>query len=126
MSLTAEKVTELVAKWRRQAATGEKLYRSGQVDEATPIYVYNACAHELETLLNAALAEADGPTPWAYAIETPGGDMYDGEYAVFGDKHSAQDQVDCLNDDLDESEEQYKLVPLFRGEPSPAAEGRKK
>lgn len=52
--------------------------------------------------------------PWAYAIETPGGDMYDGEYAVFGDRNSADDQAENLNDDLPESDEQYKVVELFR------------
>jgi hypothetical protein len=125
MSLTAEKVRDLAEKLALQVTQFPSEFREWQeVRWVSP--TPQKVADWFEATLNAALAEADGPAPWAYAIETPGGDMYDGEYAVFGDKHSAQDQVDCLNDDLEESEEQYKLVPLFRGDPSPAAEGRKK
>lgn len=52
--------------------------------------------------------------PWAYAIETPGGDMYDGEYAIFCDYRSAKDRVDTLNDDLPIAAEQYKLAVLYK------------
>jgi hypothetical protein len=52
--------------------------------------------------------------PWAFTIETPGGDMEDGEYAVFSDRRSAQEHVDELNEELLETEERYKVVPLFR------------
>jgi len=70
-------------------------------------------------LVHAAPTAAPLGEPWAYAIETPGGDMYDGEYAVFGDERSCRDQVENLNDDLEETEEQYKVVPLYRA-PAPA------
>src|SRR5271163_3486356 len=36
--------------------------------------------------------------PWLYAIEGPNGEWKDGETCVFGDRASAQDEVDLLND----------------------------
>jgi len=50
--------------------------------------------------------------PWLYAIEGPNGEWKDGETCVFGDRASAQDEVDLLNDDG--REKGYKVVPLYR------------
>ncbi len=64
--------------------------------------------------LRAASGGALSAEPWLFAIAEPSGAWHDGEQCVFGDRESAQNEVDMLNDDLPEGEEQYKLVPLFR------------
>jgi len=107
----------LVERWREDS----KIQRERQNHEGICFCPHcmaaksrEVCADELSALLDQhAVAEPSG-MPWAYAIETPGGDMYDGEYAVFGDELSCLDQVGNLNDDLDETAEQYKSVALYR------------
>jgi|SRR5208282_1483194 len=54
-----------------------------------------------------------GAAPWLYAIEGANGEWTDGESCVFGDRASAQDEVDLLNDSLEE-EHRHKVVPLYR------------
>ena len=62
----------------------------------------------------AASGGALSSEPWLFAIAEPSGAWHDGEQCVFGDRESAQNEVDMLNDGLPEGEEQYKLIPLFR------------
>jgi hypothetical protein len=53
--------------------------------------------------------------PWLWAIEDANGKWKDGESCVFGDAVSAKDEVDLLNNDLSsDSDEWYKVVPLYR------------
>ena len=53
--------------------------------------------------------------PWLYAIAEPNGHWHDGESCVFADRESAQDEVDSLNDNVEESPEPlYQVVPLYR------------
>jgi len=61
--------------------------------------------------------------PWLYAIEETNAagasSWHDGENCVFGDRESAQDEVDLLNDDYPD-EQPFRVVPLYRTEPPSA------
>jgi hypothetical protein len=57
--------------------------------------------------------------PWLFAIEEQSEDgrwsWHDGENCVFGDKQSAQDEVDQLNDAVEDWQgSPYRVVPLYR------------
>jgi len=61
--------------------------------------------------------------PWLYAIEETNAagasSWHDGENCVFGDRESAQDEVDLLNDDYPD-EQPFRVVPLYRtSQPQP-------
>jgi len=118
-----EQLRAAVARWRRISDHHFNRYSNAPDPADRRDFglsdAYVTCANELEAILSQPEPSAAPlDEPWAYAIETPGGDMYDGEYAVFGDEHSCRDQVENLNDDLEETEEQYKVVALYR---APAA-----
>jgi len=74
----------------------------------------------------AALAASQPATqPWIYAIRNKDGEWQCDENCVFGDRVSCQDAVDERNDEFEEGEKEYFLVPLYRESPpaAPAAAG---
>lgn len=80
-----------------------------------------AIVHELLWANQAAAAQAalalpaEPPQAWLYAIEDSAGAWKDGEQCVFGDKASAQDEVDLLNDGRAHGDDlEYRIVPLYR------------
>lgn len=85
--------------------------RSYQYGNASP-----ELAKALADRIEAALAESEPgqEEPWLFAISEPSGAWHDGEQCVFGDRESAQDEVDLLNDDLEEGQPHFKVVPLYR------------
>jgi hypothetical protein len=81
--------------------------------------------------LDRELALPDTPEPpaepWLYAIQETNAagvtSWHDGENSVFGDRESAQDAVDCLNDEFPEGENPFQLVPLYRQPPADTPQG---
>lgn len=66
--------------------------------------------------------------PWLYAIEETNEDgkksWHDGEQCVFGDRQSAQDEVDSLNDAVEDWQgTPYAVVPLYRAALSASTTG---
>jgi len=61
---------------------------------------------------------SDNGKAWLYAISETNREgvesWHDGEQCVFGDRQSAQDEVDLLNDEYPEGEFPFKVVPLYR------------
>jgi hypothetical protein len=60
--------------------------------------------------------------PWLYAIAEPNGHWQDGESCVFQDLESCQSDVDQYNENIEEGEPKYTVVPLYRhAQPASAA-----
>jgi len=53
--------------------------------------------------------------PVAFAIETAGGDLHDGERVLFSSSVDARDRADELNDEY--PEDMYRVAPLYRSVP---------
>jgi hypothetical protein len=79
---------------------------------------------KLKAELSRARAEALEEEPWLYAIAEPNGHWQDGESCVFQDLESCQSDVDQYNDNIEEGEPKYTVVPLYRrtlaAQPTPA------
>lgn len=77
-----------------------------------------AMREEVEGLLAQHAVAEPQQKPWLYAIQETNAEgvvsWHDGEQCVFGDRESAQDEVDSLNDPFPDGENPFQIVPLYR------------